>query len=68
MYTIYGFFPPPNPGQKPGQKSGQKSGLFSSPSSCCLVCFLTVLYRNIMIISFFPLDVYDFDFCLDSCC
>ena len=26
VHCIYGFSPPPNPGQKPGQKSDQKSG------------------------------------------
>ena len=24
VHCIYGFLPPPNPGQNPGQKSGQK--------------------------------------------
>ena len=26
VHCIYGFIPPPNPGQNPGQKPGQKSG------------------------------------------
>ena len=33
VHCIYGFSPPPNPGQNPGQKSGQKPGQKSGQKS-----------------------------------